>query len=70
MSERVSGEKMKEKLYELVKNMPKDEALRFIDTYKDNMKKRDTNDSLMERRNKVYTMKELVKEYFRKKDIK
>ncbi len=72
MSERINGAKImsnKKRLYEAIKNMPKDEALRFIDVYKDNIKKRTTNNSLMEKRNKVYTMKELIKRYWKSRKL-
>ena len=62
MPERVGGEKMKEKLYELVKNMPKNEALKFIDTYKDDIKKR----GMVKKPDKITTMKETVKKIMRK----
>lgn len=41
MPERVGGEEVmaiKDRLYEITKNMPKDEALAFLDRYKDNLK--------------------------------
>ena len=48
---------LKETLYELTKNMPKDKALDFIDKYKDNLK----YSSLSEKRRKAMEIGEIIK---------
>lgn len=49
---------IKDKLYEITKNMPKDKALDFLDRYKDSIKHKD----ILDKREKAKSIGEIIKD--------